>query len=73
MKPKRKEEKNTNFALPSCELQVTQVINGQIIQQAIIKGSGIDKKESKELFDHALDKLGQVILCMDKEEKKKKL
>ncbi len=56
-------------SLPSCGLQITRVIQGQIIQQISIQGSGFNKIEAAELFNHALQYMEGVLKAMDEKKK----
>ena len=68
---------NTNFyeashsTLPSCELTVVDVVNGQVIRQTAIKGAGHSLKEACQLFDHAATRIKYVKGKLYKEGKKK--
>ncbi len=61
----------SHSTLPSCELTVVDVVNGQVIRQTAIKGAGHSLKEACQLFDHAATRIKYVKGKLYKEGKKK--
>ena len=61
----------SHSTLPSCELQIVDVVNGQVIRQVAIKGTGHNLKEACQVFDHAATRIKYVKEKLYKEEKKK--